>query len=175
MDAYCHGRGGWMQLGDSIDVSSLPHRTVTEDDYQKLVQQYRILDGMHQLHQARINVLRERQAKQAERISNKQEQEMRESKDQMQEALKQSAEQIEMEERTLRLELAQRKARMRNRWELAEKVERRKLELEKGLEYGELPGIEWPEDGPDGDGWRIEERLLETDWDDAASEMNAGM
>jgi len=56
MEAYCEGMGRSM--------NGHPTRTVTERDLRELGQQYNIRDNLERLHQCKINVMRDKQAKQ---------------------------------------------------------------------------------------------------------------
>jgi len=141
MQAYCNPRS---------TVAGMPNRVVTKNDYRQLEQQYHTRNGMDNLHASRINVLREKQGKQLERIIAKQESEL--------EALESSFEHqnqdldgnFRAEERQLQQEFAERKNRLVTRWNLAEAIERRKLEIHTGEEHGPLPAVKWS-DGPSRD------------------------
>lgn len=153
MQAYCNPRS---------TVAGMPNRVVTKNDYRQLEQQYHTRNGMDNLHTSRINVLRERQGKQLERITAKQEAEL--------EALESSFEQqnedldakFRQEERQLQQEFAERKNRLVTRWNLAEAIERRKLELLTGEEFGPLPVVKWS-DGPSSDSAKARGKERETD------------
>ena len=136
MEAYCNGRH---------TMDGMPRRTVTEDDYRKLVQQYHLRSGMDNLHEARINVLREKQAKQLERIAAKQEVVFRGALEAMGKELQEHETELDIEERDLAQEFAERRKRLISRWKLAEAIERRRLEDDTGELYGPLPAIPWPD------------------------------
>jgi hypothetical protein len=65
MEAYCKALGGRTSPAPppSSVVANMPPRVVTERHLRELGQQRNALEGMARLHQARINVLRDRQAK----------------------------------------------------------------------------------------------------------------
>ena len=143
MQAYCNPQGN-IEKG-------MPMREVTGEDHKKLQSQFHIRNQMDNLHASRINVLRERQAKQLERIMEKQEKEReklaadfgREN-----EALDANLDEQELD---LEREFAERKARLVHRWTMAEAIERKTLELETGETYGPLPEIGWGDEGRDGE------------------------
>ena len=136
MEAYCSGRP---------PPEGMPRRRITEGDYRKLAQQYHIRNGMGNLHEARIHVLREKQAKQLERVAAKQEAEVEILEMEMNQKLEDHDAEYDMEERDLRQEFSERKRRLVARWTVIEAIERRKLENEMGELYGPLPALEWPE------------------------------
>jgi len=134
MEAYCTGR-----------TDGMPRRHVTADDFAKLLGQQHTLAGMANLHHARINVLREKQGKQLERIQSKQHAELRLAKDEMDIQLERYERDFSHEEEDLRLDFAERKRRLVSRWKLAEAIERQKLENETGQAHAPLEGVRWPE------------------------------
>ena len=137
MQAYCNPRS---------TVQGMPDRVVTKNDYRQLEQQYHIRNGMDNLHASRINVLREKQGKQTERIMAKQEAELEALESEFERQNDELDITFEEEERSLRQEFAERKKRLIRRWNLAELIERRRLELEKGVQYGPLPAVKWSHD-----------------------------
>ncbi|MCJ1484290.1 hypothetical protein MMC06_004458 [Schaereria dolodes] len=137
MEAYCNGR-------HSMD--GIPRRKVTEDDYRKLVQQYHLRSGMDNLHEARINVLREKQAKQLERIAAKQVAASKAAVEADDKELQEHERESNAEAYDMTQEFARRRKRLIARWKLAEAIERRKLEVDSGELYGPLPGISWPDE-----------------------------
>ena len=136
MEAYCSGRP---------PPEGMPRRKITESDYRKLAQQYHILSGMDNLHEARINVLREKQAKQLERVAAKQEAELEEAEMELHQKLEDHDAEYNMEEEDLRQEFSERKRRLMARWTVIEAIERRKLENETDELHAPLPALEWPE------------------------------
>ncbi|MCJ1337749.1 hypothetical protein MMC09_003032 [Bachmanniomyces sp. S44760] len=135
MEAYCNGHN---------PDTGMPARKVTEEDYKKLVQQYHLRSSMDNLHEARVNVLRERQAKQLERIAAKQELAIEAYYEGMKKELEQYGAQCDDEDADMRQEFMDRRKRLVYRWTLAEAIERRKLEIERGEIFGPLPEIQWP-------------------------------
>ena len=132
MDAYCNSR-----------TDGMPRRKITEEDFKKLEQQYHIRSGMTSLHSARINVLREKQAKQLERIQAKQDGELSAVSAEMDMELKKHESKFHGEEIDLQQDFWDRKKRILARWALAEAIERRKLERETDLHFAPLPPIPW--------------------------------
>ena len=137
MQAYCNPRS---------TVEGMPNRVVTKADYRQLEQQYHVRNGMDNLHTSRINVLRERQGKQVERIMAKQEAEL----ENLESEFDHQNEELDMlfvaEESKLLENFSERKRRLISRWSIAESIERRRLELQSGEEHGPLPVITWSAD-----------------------------
>lgn len=140
MEAYCHGRLG------AAPAPETPVRRVTQQDYRKLVEQYHLRDGLTNLHASRINVLRERQARQVERVVRRQEVEMERIEEEINRRLEARDVELRAEEEEVRKVFARRKRRLLWRWKVVEAIERRRLELELGVEYGELPDLQWSDE-----------------------------
>lgn len=136
MEAYCH---------PTSKVDGMPIRVVTRKDHQQLTLQYHVRHGMDNLHAARINVLREKQGKQLERVSAKQDQELETLAANFESETANLDQDFKAEEEGLQAEFSERKKRLVARWLLAEAIERRKLENETGETYGPLPALEWPD------------------------------
>ena len=143
MQAYCNPRS---------TVAGMPSRVVTKSDYRQLEQQYHIRNGMDNLHASRINVLREKQGKQQERIVAKQETELETLESDFERHNEEMDARFRDEEMRLRQEFAERKKRLIRRWALAEAIERRKLEQVTGETFEPLPPVVWSEDGGEGRG-----------------------
>ena len=141
MQAYCNPRS---------TVAGMPSRVVTKSDYRQLEQQYHIRNGMDNLHASRINVLREKQGKQQERIMAKQETELEALESDFERQNEEMDARFRDEETRLRQEFAERKKRLIRRWALAEAIERRKLEQATGETFEPLPPIVWSGDGGEG-------------------------
>lgn len=137
MQAYCNPRS---------TVEGMPNRVVTKADYRQLEQQYHIRNGMDNLHTSRINVLRERQGKQVERIMAKQETELETLESDFERQNEELDTRFHVEESQLQEEFSERKRRLVSRWNIAEAIERRRLELQSGEEHGPLPTITWASD-----------------------------
>ena len=141
MQAYCNPRS---------TVEGMPSRVVTKKDYHQLEQQYHTRNGMDNLHKARINVLREKQGKQLERISAKQEAELVSLAEDYRKQMIELEASFQAEETHLQREFAARKKRLLGRWALTEAIERRKLENTTSETYGPLPEVLWPDRQSDG-------------------------
>lgn len=134
MQAYCNPRS---------TVEGMPSRVVSKADYRQLEQQYHIRNGMDNLHTSRINVLRERQGKQLERIMAKQEKELEALESDFERTNQELDVKFRDEESQLQRDLSDRKVRLIARWNISEAIERRRLELQTGDDYGPLPTISW--------------------------------
>lgn len=137
MQAYCNPRN---------NVEGMPRREVTKADYHQLEQQYHLHNTMDNLHANKINVLREKQARQYDRITAKQEAELINAEREFDRQNSHLDVQFQSEEVLLTEEFVARRKRLVRRWDLAETIERRKLEIETGDEYGPLPPIKWSKD-----------------------------
>ncbi|KAI0444490.1 hypothetical protein F4803DRAFT_560853 [Xylaria telfairii] len=139
MEAYCDG------LGHSPS-SETPPRVVTEKDLRELGQQYNLEKNMKQLHQARINVLRDRQAKALEQLLERQESEV----ERLREKNTKEVEHLESgfgdEEDSLATTFSARQSMLETRWKLEMEIMRKELENERGKKYNLLPALEWPQD-----------------------------
>ncbi len=124
----------------------MPSRVVTKADYRQLEQQYHIRNGIDNLHASRINVLRERQAKQVERIMEKQETELETLDSDFEHANENLDAKFQYQDSQLQQEFADRKARLIARWRISEAIERHRLELQTGEDYGPLPMVTWSSD-----------------------------
>ncbi|KAI0169742.1 hypothetical protein GGR52DRAFT_480457 [Hypoxylon sp. FL1284] len=137
MEAYCDG------LGKNPDAT-LPSRTVTERDLRELGQQYNVERNMKQLHQAKINVMRDRQAKALEELLERQESEMGKMTEKNRKELENTESVFADEEDALTTTFAQRRSILKKQWELQTKIMRKELENERGLKYALMALPEWP-------------------------------
>ena len=140
MEAYCNPKS---------KVDGMPNRVVTRKDYHQLTQQYHVRNGMDNLHAGRINVLREKQAKQLERVSAKHDFKLKTLSEDFEIENANLDAKFKAEDEGLQTEFAERKKRLVARWLLAEAIERRKLENETGDVYGPLPAVEWSDSACD--------------------------
>lgn len=137
MEAYCNS---------PMLIQGMPVRKVTDKDFLGLAQQYHVRDSIKSLHDSRINVLRERQAKQVESVLARQKGELADLNEQCRfelVGLEWTFNQTTAEDR---LAAEDRKRRLARRWTLAEAIARRRLEVETGEEYAPLTPIAWDED-----------------------------
>ncbi|KAL8842058.1 MAG: hypothetical protein Q9170_000661 [Blastenia crenularia] len=139
MQAYCNPR--------SI-IEGMPNRVVTKQHHRQLEQQYHVRSGMDNLHAARINVLREKQGKQLERITGKQEIELKDIEKELARRMQELESSCQSDEQLLRHEFSERRKRLTSRWALAEAIERKKLENETSEAYAPLSPIEWDDPHP---------------------------
>ncbi|KAK2032978.1 IBR domain-containing protein [Colletotrichum zoysiae] len=139
MEAYCDG------LGRSTNAN-LPPRTVTERDLRLLGQQYNVRDDMERLHQAKINVLRDRQAKRMEELLDRQEQELEKLFVKKEQDIENLATDFAQEEDTLVKTINDRKQRLQRRWLITIEILRKELEEQTGNQYASLALPVWPED-----------------------------
>jgi hypothetical protein len=137
MEAYCDG------LGRSANGSN-PARVVTERDLRELGQQYNLRDDLERLHQSKINVMRDKQAKQMEQLIARQDEELEKLSNKQNEELEALEENFGLEEDGFGQLFEERRERLRKRWAIGEEVERKKLELEKKVRFAALPPLVWP-------------------------------
>ncbi|KAK6580819.1 hypothetical protein PZA11_007055 [Diplocarpon coronariae] len=137
MEAYCDGFG---RTASCLN----PARVVTERDLRELGQQYNIRDDMDRLHQSKINVMRDKQAKQMEQLLSRQHGELEKLALKQEEELDISDERFVAQEEAFVEVFDDRRRRLRRRWVLAEEVERKKLEMSKGVAFAPLQPVEWP-------------------------------
>ncbi|KAJ4263946.1 hypothetical protein NW762_005984 [Fusarium torreyae] len=145
MEAYCDGLGRNSE-NSSPDSSNQHHRVVTERDLRELGQQYNIRDGMERSHQAKINVMRDRQAKRMEELIDRQETEYENLLDRHRDELDELATQATQEEEALASTFTARKAKLVRRWELAIEILRKELAAQDGVKYAPIPTPTWPEE-----------------------------
>ena len=139
MEGYCNTRN---------PTAGMPARKITDADYKKLVHQYQLRAGMDNLHEGRIHVLREKQAKQLQRVSAKQDAELEKADAELEKELEEVDNKYNAEEEDLRDEFAEHRRRLVAKWDVAESLERAKLEQETGEMYGPLPTVVWGDEKP---------------------------
>lgn len=138
MEAYCDG------LGRSASGNN-PARVVTERDLRQLGEQYNLRDDLERLHQSKINVMRDKQAKQMEQLLVRQEEELEQLGNKQTEELEALEDSFGTEEEGFTKLFQNRRARLRRRWEVVAAVERKKLEVSSGLCYATVSPIDWPD------------------------------
>ncbi|KAF4124568.1 IBR domain [Geosmithia morbida] len=122
MEAYCEGLGrssAQQQAASSPSGTSMPQRTVTERDLRELGQQYNLRDNMERMHQSKINVMRDRQAKRMEELLDRQEAELATLTAKGHEELDDLAARFAHETDAANSLFAARADRLRRRWDLA--------------------------------------------------------
>ncbi|POS88283.1 hypothetical protein EPUL_000888, partial [Erysiphe pulchra] len=127
MEKYCDALGR-----DSSDSGT--EREVTEIDLRQLGQQYNLRDSMYHVHKSKINVLRDKQAKQMERLLMQQELELQKIMNRREE-LTLAEQRFKKERDGLSKLFAKRKSALMQKWEMEEQSEREKLESENNLRY----------------------------------------
>ncbi|KAK5633927.1 hypothetical protein RRF57_009641 [Xylaria bambusicola] len=137
MEAYCDSLG-------HTRASEMPSRIVTEKDLRELGQQYNIEKNMKQLHQARINVMRDQQAKALEQLLERQEGEMKRLMEKNTKEVEHLESDFADEEDILATVFSARQSSLDTRWKLEVEILRRELESERGVRYNSLSPLEWP-------------------------------
>lgn len=140
MEAYCDG------LGRNNTSLEMPHRTVTERDLRELGQQYNLRDNIERLHESKINVLRDRQAKRMEELLERQDAELDKLRAKRQEELEDLAAQFAHETDQIQALVASRKTRLQHRWKLAIEILCKELGESDGLKYAQIPSPGWTRD-----------------------------
>lgn len=143
MEAYCKALGR-----TSGADANMPPRVVTERHLRELGQQHNTLEGMARLHQARINVLRDRQAKRMEELLERQEKELEKLDEKREGDIEDLAAEFAHEEDALTQVFEDRRARLLRRWGLAVEILRVEMEQSKGEKYAPIPMPEWPVETP---------------------------
>lgn len=148
MEAYCDGLGrdGASSGGDG------PARVVTERDLRELGQQYNLRDDMERLHQSKINVMRDKQAKQMEQLAVRQESEMEALAGKMNAEMMGLEVEFGGEEEGFMAVFRERRERVKGRWVIVADIEKKRLEQRMGVKYATLPVVQWPEASKTGDG-----------------------
>ncbi|KAJ8119157.1 hypothetical protein ONZ43_g3849 [Nemania bipapillata] len=139
MEAYCDA------LGRNPN-SEMPSRVVTERDLRELGQQYNLERNMKQLHQAKINVMRDRQTKALEQLLERQECEVGRLKHKNAKEVEHLESGFADEEDILTATFSARQSTLEIRWRLEMEIMRKELEDERGVKYNLLPPLEWPQD-----------------------------
>ncbi|PSR75839.1 hypothetical protein BD289DRAFT_379052 [Coniella lustricola] len=146
MEAYCKALGGRSTPAPLFVDASMPPRVVTERHLRELGQQRNALEGMARLHQARINVLRDRQAKRMEELLERQEKELEKLGEKREEDIEDLAAEFAHEEDHLIKVFDDRRARLVRRWELGVEILRVELCKEHNATFAAIPTPKWPAD-----------------------------
>lgn len=139
MEAYCDGLGTNPNPG-------MPSRTVTERDLRELGQQYNVEKNMKQLHQAKINVMRDRQAKALEELVDRQDAELDRLLDKNEKEIESLESQFADEEDMLTATFQRRKAAVEKRWELSMEILKKELETREKQRYSVMTPLVWPKE-----------------------------
>lgn len=140
MEAYCDG------LSRSDGSSKMPTRTVTDRDLRELGHQYTLRDGMERLHQSKINVMRDRQAKRMEELLERHDTEMMKLQDKKREEVEDLAARFAHEHDVINGAFKERRLKLGRRWEIAMEVLCKELGNQDGVEYAPLPRPIWPDE-----------------------------
>lgn len=138
MEAYCDG------LGRAASGPN-PARVVTERDLRELGQVYNTKDDMERLHQSKINVMRDKQAKQMEQLLERQEQELEILATKHTNDLDALEISFAAEDKELKALFLERRSRLSRRWDLIEEVQRKNLEAKFNLTFAPMAPVEWPD------------------------------
>ncbi|KAH8667599.1 hypothetical protein BGZ60DRAFT_409610 [Tricladium varicosporioides] len=138
MEAYCDG------LGRNASGPN-PARVVTERDLRELGHQYNLRDDMERLHQSKINVMRDKQAKQMEQLLTRQEEELEKLGSKQDEELESLEESFVSEEESFYNIFRIRKSRLKRIWLINEEIARKRLEDNEGVKFAPMEPIEWPD------------------------------
>lgn len=144
MEAYCDG------FGRSASGEN-PSRVVTERDLRELSQQYDLRDDMERLHQSKINVMRDKQAKQMEQLLVRQEEELDKLANKQNDELEALEETFGIEEDGFVKKFRERRERLQRRWNIVEEVKRKKMEMEKKVKFAPMAPVTWPDLEPKSD------------------------
>ncbi|MCJ1362015.1 hypothetical protein MMC16_001117 [Acarospora aff. strigata] len=134
MEAYCNS---------PTAIEGMPTRTVTDKDFRGLAQQYHVRDSMESLHDSRINVLREKQAKQLECVFARQGEELANLTEQRHSELAEIESTFNQRVAEDNLAFDDKRRKFARRWSLAEAISRRRLEIETGEKHAPLVPISW--------------------------------
>jgi hypothetical protein len=142
IERYCSGQGPPPGL-----KLSRPLRVVHERDLMELGQQYREWGSMDRLHESRVNVLRDKQAKSMEQLLERQQAEFARLEERRDEDTEELGARFAEEEDEFAAWFAKRAATMRGRWAVQCAILKREREEQTGQEFALLE-IPWL----DGDG-----------------------
>jgi len=148
MEAYCDTLNNTKTPTISTttsETSPAPARTITESNRRELTQQYNTRDNMDRTHQSRINVLREKQAKQLEALDQRQEAESAKLRDRFSLEQEKLERRFEEEEERFGNVFGSRRERLIRRWEVMEAILRVKLQAKEGVAFGPLSVLLWPD------------------------------
>jgi hypothetical protein len=125
--------------------STLAQRQYTHEQRDRLRQKYHELDSMGTLHQSKIKVLRDRQAKRLEESLQGMERDRADLAARNAQSYRDLEYRLQEERLAITGWLEARQSRLTTRWILEEAVLRKKLQLETNLSYGPLPLLAFEE------------------------------
>ncbi len=141
MEAYCHSPSPPLtptpdrHYLDSPYPTPLPHRKVTDKDFNNLAQQYRERDSMEDLHRSKIQVLRGRQEKSYSDYIAKKAREIRSLEAEHGEAIEKADGEAVAQEEVSNMAFVGKKYRLERRWRLEVGIEMAKQEKITGLKF----------------------------------------
>lgn len=139
MEAYCDG------LGKYPNAPDLPPRRVTEQNLRDLGHQYNLRDDMERQHEAKINMMRDRQAKRMEELVQRHDDEVTSLSEAHQKRRASLREKLFREHDTFSNTFKSRQSRCTARWALALEIQSKDLQEQDGLEYAVLSPPSWPD------------------------------
>ncbi|KAG6010117.1 hypothetical protein E4U21_000151 [Claviceps maximensis] len=143
MEAYCHGLA--KNPSTSGDNTSLPPRVVTDQHLRNLDHQYNLRDDVERQHQAKINMMRDRQSKRMEELIQKHEAQLDALTKRNQKAYAALGDSFARERETFDSVFEARQSRFTARWALAIEVQCKQLEERDGLRYSVVAPPSWSE------------------------------
>jgi hypothetical protein len=155
MEAYCDGLAQPGETGQ-------PLRVVTERHLRELGHQYNIRDGIERLHQAKINVMRDKQAKQMEELLERQAAELSKLAEKQEGDLEGLAARFADEEDIIDSTLRTRRDRLTWRWRLVIMILCKELEERDKAKYALMPPPVWPVDLDSGSSIDVKEAKMAT-------------
>jgi hypothetical protein len=139
MEAYCDG------LGQHPNGSALPPRVVTEKNLRDLGHQYNLRDDLERQNQAKINMMRDRQAKRMEELLETHEGDLLARAEEQQKAQDELHRRHNQEVEQFHSIFDGRQIRTTARWDLAIEVLCKELQEKDGLKYAVVDSPSWPE------------------------------
>ncbi|KAG9242333.1 hypothetical protein BJ878DRAFT_404703, partial [Calycina marina] len=116
---------------------------ITERNLREPGQQYKLWDDLERMHQAKISIMRDKQAKQMENLLICQEEELQTLTAKQNDDLLAHEDTFSNEEDTFMGLFADRRTMMGLRWLLAEEIAREELEIEERVCFAAMAPLEW--------------------------------
>jgi hypothetical protein len=138
MEAYCDG------LGQNPNGLTLPPRVVTEKNLRDLGHQYNLRDDLERQHQAKINMMRDRQSKRMEELVQKHGEDIRAREQEQQKVREELDDRHKQEVEQFHSIFDGRQSRTSARWTLALEILCKELEEQDDLKYAVLDPPSWP-------------------------------
>lgn len=125
-------------------VHGNPARVLTDRDLLELRQQYNTRDDLERFHEAKINVMRDKQAKQMEHLLERQTEELEKLGDRLAEEVESMEDKAAVEEERFLTVFEERRKRLCLRWAIQAEIELTKLRESTGLRFGPVSPIDIP-------------------------------